>query len=124
MAERVNRIFLFQERILLKNGMPIILLLFLFSALNTFANSSKSIEFLNSETSLSNIENVGIADALTGPIARGDAAVVERHLAEMESKTPELVTCYKLLGNKTIAVAREKGTLLPDAEILLKKLFK
>jgi predicted short-subunit dehydrogenase-like oxidoreductase (DUF2520 family) len=45
------------------------------------------------------------AAALTGPIARGDAATVERHLAELRERSPELVPLYEALAERTRAIA-------------------
>ena len=58
---------------------------------------------------LSNIEKVGTVDALTGPIARGDAETVSRHLIDIMKKTPELADLYKVLGRYTVDIARDKG---------------
>jgi predicted short-subunit dehydrogenase-like oxidoreductase (DUF2520 family) len=40
--------------------------------------------------------------ALTGPIARGDAATVASHLAELERAAPELVPLYRVLAAATV----------------------
>jgi predicted short-subunit dehydrogenase-like oxidoreductase (DUF2520 family) len=45
-------------------------------------------------------------DALTGPIARGDEATVERHLATLRETAPELLPLYELLTDR----ARELAT--------------
>ena len=60
---------------------------------------------------LTNIETVGIPDALTGPIVRGDAQTVREHIKAMEEKAPELVGLYKELAKQTISVARDRGSL-------------
>ena len=60
---------------------------------------------------LDNIETLGIPDALTGPIMRGDAQTVRDHLKAMQKRTPELVGLYKALARQTVAVAREKGSI-------------
>ncbi|MCF8070229.1 MAG: DUF2520 domain-containing protein [Desulfobacterales bacterium] len=73
---------------------------------------------------ISNIENIGITDALTGPIARGDDSVVKKHLDEMDRKTPDLVALYKILGGRTIDIARAKGSISSTAADVLKKLLK
>jgi predicted short-subunit dehydrogenase-like oxidoreductase (DUF2520 family) len=43
--------------------------------------------------------------ALTGPIARGDAATVERHRAALAELAPELLPAYQALAERTAAVA-------------------
>lgn len=75
------------------------------------------------EGTLSNIEKVGIPEALTGPIVRGDVETVVGHLSEIESKTPELLNLYKALGSHTINVATAKGTLSESTAEQLKNLL-
>ena len=43
--------------------------------------------------------------ALTGPIARGDHATVERHLDALRSAAPELVPAYEALSERAGAIA-------------------
>ena len=74
------------------------------------------------EGTLSNIENVGISKALTGPIARGDVQTVERHLDEIGSQTPALLPLYKTLGFHTVDIADAMGTLSSAAAQKLKNL--
>jgi predicted short-subunit dehydrogenase-like oxidoreductase (DUF2520 family) len=69
---------------------------------------------------LHNIENLGIPDALTGPIMRGDTQTVRDHLDAMQRRTPELAGLYKGLARQTVLVAREKGSITQQtAEELL-----
>ena len=60
---------------------------------------------------LHNIEKLGIPDALTGPIMRGDIQTVRDHLEAMQRRTPELTGLYKGLARQTVLVAREKGSI-------------
>lgn len=72
---------------------------------------------------LHNIEALGIPDALTGPVMRGDGETVRDHLAAMQSKAPDLVGLYKGLARETVEVARDKGSIgQQKAEELLKLL--
>jgi predicted short-subunit dehydrogenase-like oxidoreductase (DUF2520 family) len=43
--------------------------------------------------------------ALTGPIARGDVATVERHLEALRERAPELLALYEALAERTRAIA-------------------
>jgi predicted short-subunit dehydrogenase-like oxidoreductase (DUF2520 family) len=55
------------------------------------------------------VENVaghGPAAALTGPVARGDADTVERHLARLSGPERHL---YCLLGREALKLARARG---------------
>jgi len=45
------------------------------------------------------------AAALTGPIARGDAETVERHLQALRERAPELLDLYEALAERTRATA-------------------
>jgi predicted short-subunit dehydrogenase-like oxidoreductase (DUF2520 family) len=70
-----------------------------------------------------NLENLGLPGALTGPVARGDVASVERHIAALEARAPELVALYRLLGRDVLRLAREKADLDPAAAARLEALF-
>lgn len=72
---------------------------------------------------LSNVEKIGIPEALTGPIARGDVNTVTDHLMGMTEKTPELVPLYKTIGRHTIQIALAKGSLSKDVAKKLEALL-
>jgi predicted short-subunit dehydrogenase-like oxidoreductase (DUF2520 family) len=61
--------------------------------------------------SLKNIEKQGCPKALTGPIARGDAGTVQKHIKAMARHLPEYSSLYADLGVITVKLARQKGTL-------------
>ncbi|HEY7450987.1 MAG TPA: DUF2520 domain-containing protein [Candidatus Limnocylindria bacterium] len=46
---------------------------------------------------------------LTGPIARGDWATVDAHLAAIAERTPDVEPLYRALAEATRAVAAEEG---------------
>ncbi len=53
----------------------------------------------------------GSADTLTGPIARGDADTVRRHLAAMrQAGLGELASLYRVVGLQTAEIARRRGS--------------
>ncbi len=56
-----------------------------------------------------NVENLGFPDALTGPVRRGDAPGVERHLATLREKLPEAVALYVAAAEAQLPLARELG---------------
>lgn len=81
---------------------------------------------------LRNIKNLGPAQALTGPISRGDIGTVSKHLAALEdlvrqSSDParvwregnqagvplaqQTLAAYRSLGTYTVSVALEKGSI-------------
>lgn len=68
------------------------------------------------------IENVaarGPVEALTGPVARGDAATVERHLARLSGAERDV---YCLLGREALKLASMRG-LSPAAAARLRELL-
>ena len=62
---------------------------------------------------INNIENIGIPQCLTGPIARGDAGTIRKHLKALRAASPELIPTYCELGLKTIPIALAKGRIDP-----------
>lgn len=59
-------------------------------------------------------------EALTGPVARGDAGTVAAHLAEIERAVPDVRGVYIALARRTAERAMASGRLKPgDAEPLL-----
>ncbi|HEY6876867.1 MAG TPA: Rossmann-like and DUF2520 domain-containing protein, partial [Polyangiales bacterium] len=58
-----------------------------------------------------NVAHVGLPDALTGPVVRGDVAAVQRHLAAL---SPAQAQAYAAVLPLIIATAREAG--LPPAQ--------
>ncbi|SIN24935.1 Rossmann-like and DUF2520 domain-containing protein [Micromonospora cremea] len=59
-------------------------------------------------------------DALTGPVSRGDAGTVQRHLARLAATAPESVPAYLALARRTADRAIAAGRLRPvDAQSLL-----
>jgi predicted short-subunit dehydrogenase-like oxidoreductase (DUF2520 family) len=68
------------------------------------------------------VENVaarGPAEALTGPVARGDAATVARHLARLSGADRDV---YCLLGREALKLAESRG-LAPAAAARLRELL-
>lgn len=56
-----------------------------------------------------NVARLGPADALTGPLARGDAATVEAHLTALEEFDPELAALYRAVCLWGLKVVAERG---------------
>ncbi|MFV1980079.1 MAG: Rossmann-like and DUF2520 domain-containing protein [Rhodothermia bacterium] len=56
---------------------------------------------------LSNLGSTSTSDALTGPIARGDADTVRLHLETLGTIAPNLIPLYKAMANTTIEIAFE-----------------
>jgi len=60
---------------------------------------------------LNNLANVGLPNALTGPIARGDIGTIRKHLEALEARAPGLLPAYRAMGLQTIPVALGKGRI-------------
>ncbi len=72
---------------------------------------------------LRNIPLHGPIQALTGPIARGDAGTVQKHHEAFRNKLPHLLTFYKEMGLFAVDIALTKGTLSPDRAHDIKQLL-
>lgn len=64
-------------------------------------------------STLANVLAYGAGPALTGPIARGDAETIGRHLHMLNARHPELTGLYGALGRYTLEMAR-RDHHLPD----------
>ena len=73
---------------------------------------------------LSNIENVGLPNCLTGPIARGDVGTIIKHLTALKEDAPSLLETYKDLGTQTIPIALAKGKINAERANELQTLLK
>jgi len=58
-----------------------------------------------------NVEAVGLPAALTGPVERGDAETVRRHVAALRERAPGLSEAYAALARLACEVALAKGTI-------------
>jgi len=58
------------------------------------------------EGAVHNLAAVGLPGALTGPIRRGDAETVARHLAALEAAAPDLADLYRALARQTLPLAQ------------------
>jgi len=70
--------------------------------------------------SLDNIAVLGLPDALTGPVARGDVGLVARHL---DALPPDQRRRYAELVRATLPLARAKGGLSDDAATAIERLL-
>jgi predicted short-subunit dehydrogenase-like oxidoreductase (DUF2520 family) len=60
------------------------------------------------ENTLDNITGLGVTEALTGPIARGDVETVKQHLQSLNN-VPEILFLYKTLGVEAVKIAIRKS---------------
>lgn len=73
---------------------------------------------------VNNIENIGLPDCLTGPIARGDMGTIRKHLNALDEKAPEIATIYREIGYNTVPIALAKGKIDERKAAELRKLLK
>ena len=60
------------------------------------------------EGTLQNVRQKGTAEALTGPIARGDLGTVDVHLRALDAELPERAPLYRALGLATVEMEEGK----------------
>jgi len=70
-----------------------------------------------------NLAQLGLPGALTGPVERGDVSSVEQHLKILETRAPELLEMYRLVGMDVLRLAREKSNLDAAVVARLEALF-
>lgn len=77
------------------------------------ASSSQAVEALLPlvRGTTNNLENVGLPDCLTGPIARGDSGTIQKHIMALKARAPQLLPAYRELGRQTIPIALAKGRI-------------
>jgi predicted short-subunit dehydrogenase-like oxidoreductase (DUF2520 family) len=56
-----------------------------------------------------NVTRLGLPEALSGPVRRGDAATLRRHLRRLRQRTPDLVPLYVELARAQLGMARALG---------------
>ncbi len=81
-------------------------------------------------STLANLEQLGLPESLTGPIARGDVGTVRAHLAYLASQEASqtcdaavLAAVYRALGLLSLPLARAKGQLGAEQAAVLKRLL-
>ena len=85
------------------------------------AQATRALAGLLSSTA-ANLSRVGLPEALTGPIARGDVAVVARHLLALRPLA-EIAALYRVTARRVSKVAAEKGRAGRDALVRIAALL-
>ena len=67
------------------------------------------------EGTLGNARALGIRQALTGPVTRGDAGTLGAHLATLETHAPGVLALYRAAADREIDLAVGRGALTPAA---------
>jgi predicted short-subunit dehydrogenase-like oxidoreductase (DUF2520 family) len=66
------------------------------------------------EQTLGNARTLGIRNALTGPITRGDRGTLDAHLAALRRDAPGVVDLYRAAAEREIELAVGRGVLTPE----------
>jgi predicted short-subunit dehydrogenase-like oxidoreductase (DUF2520 family) len=65
------------------------------------------------EGTLDNARALGIRQALTGPMTRGDIGTLEKHLGALQENAPGAVDLYVAAARREVALAEARGALSP-----------
>ncbi len=66
------------------------------------------------EGTLGNARALGIRQALTGPMTRGDVGTLQAHLAALHAHAPSALALYVAAGHREVALAVARGALAPE----------
>jgi predicted short-subunit dehydrogenase-like oxidoreductase (DUF2520 family) len=67
------------------------------------------------EQTLGNARALGIRDALTGPVTRGDRGTLVSHLEALAAHAPGVLDLYRAAAEREIVLAEARGALTPEA---------
>jgi predicted short-subunit dehydrogenase-like oxidoreductase (DUF2520 family) len=67
------------------------------------------------EQTLANARAGGVAQALTGPITRGDVGTVQAHLAAVRQFAPAVEELYLAAARRELGLVEQRGSLSPEA---------
>ncbi len=87
----------------------------MFAALGIESSAATAALVPLMRSTLDNLARLGLPDALTGPVSRGDAACVEGHLVALSKMSPREVSAYSAMAARALDVAREQGVATPSA---------
>src|SRR5260221_369060 len=63
------------------------------------------------EQTLGNARALGIANALTGPVTRGDVGTLARHIETLRLHAPAALPLYRAAAEREIVLAEKRGAL-------------
>ncbi|MDR1615667.1 MAG: DUF2520 domain-containing protein [Syntrophomonadaceae bacterium] len=72
---------------------------------------------------VNNLGKLGLPDALTGPIARGDMDTVRSHMESLEKSNKKILKLYCDLGVHTAEIAARKGGISESERLKWQELF-
>ncbi len=88
-------------------------------------DSNKALGYLMPllKGTVDNLQALGLPDALTGPLARGDVGTVARHIDALEACAPEIAGLYRQLALLTLPLALAKGHVDQARRLELQKVL-
>jgi predicted short-subunit dehydrogenase-like oxidoreductase (DUF2520 family) len=101
--------------------------------LNTISELARSLELKASwtevfgplmTTAMENTVKYSAAEALTGPIMRGDTTTIEQHLEALAEYAPQFIPLYTVAGIEMARVAKESDKIDQDDFMGIISLFK
>ena len=63
---------------------------------------------------LANAERLGVDQALTGPLLRGDIGTLRGHLETLSGNSPQAIPLYVEVARREVAIARRRGELTEE----------
>lgn len=63
---------------------------------------------------LANAQRLGVDQALTGPLLRGDVGTLRGHLDVLAANAPDAIPLYVEVALRELAIARRRGELAPE----------
>jgi len=76
-----------------------------------------------SRQAMANAVELGLAPALTGPVARGDVGTVRAHLDYLGASAPDALALYLALADRQLRLAERRGDLQPESATAIRRLL-
>ncbi len=73
-----------------------------------------------SRATLDNVASLGLSASVTGPLVRGDAGTVRKHLEALERSNPQVAALYGILTEIALPAALQRG-LRPEGEAAIRQ---
>lgn len=74
-------------------------------------------------STITNVAEMGLPQALSGPIARGDIETITAHLNKLELIDSSLASIYRTMGCHTVDIALRKGAITQDKAKEIRSVF-
>jgi predicted short-subunit dehydrogenase-like oxidoreductase (DUF2520 family) len=92
-------------------------------AIDVDADSARAALLPLLRGTVATLERLPPAEALSGPVARGDVDTIRRHLDAIHRRIPHVLDLYVRVTEPTIVLGLARGTLQPEAAEQLRSLL-